>query len=132
MNLYAKPYAHIDPYTYADPCADDGALEVAEAIVYGYTDDEIAERLTAWMAHWTTQSDVFEAWAEVIGDSIAEDKQDDIFLGYWADGSIRKFILPQLVSRNGGLWDKFAEHFTDIEVKALESGDDDYTGYGDD
>ena len=120
---YAKAYSHPEPYTYADPCAESD-LDVAEAIVFGYTDEEVTERVTAWFKAESAKFDVYEAWWTEVVQTMSDEEMDATFDRIWANGSIAKLVLPQLLKRDGDLWDAFAKFFSAIEARALEVCDD--------
>jgi hypothetical protein len=122
---------HPEPYTHSDPCAET-ELDIAACIVMGYSDDEIAGHMADWLAVEDTKYYVHDAWWTVVHNDMTDEEMDATFERIWADGSIIKFVLPQVLSRDGSLWDRYMDYRTDIEVAILEYGDDDYTGYGDD
>jgi hypothetical protein len=123
---------HPDPYTYADPCAET-ELDIAFAIVMGYTDEEITERVPSWLKASGTKDWVNEEWYETVSpDSDMSERQfEAAFNLLWDTGDVVRFVTPLLLTRDGTLWDQFSEFYIEEEVKNLDSSDDEYTGYGD-
>jgi hypothetical protein len=93
LNAYAKPYVSFDPYTYADPCADTEE-DVAAAIVMGYSDEEITERVKDWLKAKGTKEWVNEEWYETVSpdSDMTESQFEAAFNLLWDTGEVVRFV----------------------------------------
>lgn len=124
MNAYAKPYVSFDPYTYADPCADTEE-DVAYAIVMGYSDEEITERVKDWLKSKGAKEYVNEEWYETVSpdSDMTESQFEAAFNLLWDTGEVVRFVTPLLLKRDGILWREFSEFYTKDEVINLGRGE---------
>ena len=115
---------HPDPYTYADPCAET-ELDIAFAIVMGYTDEEITERVPAWLKASGTKDWVNEEWYETVSpdSDMSESQFEAAFNLLWDTGEVVRFVTPLLLTRDGILWREFSEFYTKDEVINLGRGE---------
>lgn len=102
---------------------DDGndTRDLAEAVVYAYTADELEERIPEWFHKGDNiclVSDQF--WTDSI-DFMTDAEFEDCWEQIVTDKSVYRLVLAYLIARKDLVWDSFLDYYADREEAAYES-----------
>ena len=102
---------------------DDGndPRELAEAVVYAYTADELEERIPEWFTHGDNRCYVHDEWWTDVHEQLSDEQMDADWDRMVADGSVYRLTLAYLIARRGLVWMAFLDHYADQEEDSDES-----------
>ena len=102
-------------------CEGDDPRELAEAVVYAYTTDELEERIHEWFNHNGNRCYVHDEWWTDVHEQLSDEQMDADWDRMVADGSVYRLTLAYLIARRGLVWMDFLDYYADREEANNES-----------